>query len=102
MMLGMTLGGAVCSSIGQNILNNKLISGLSNIPGFNAHIIVNTGATQLRSDLPAKFLPQILTAYNDALTDVFCISVVTGCLSILGAAAMEFKSVKKHKNAGAH
>lgn len=102
MMLGMTLGGAVCSSIGQNILNNKLISGLSDIPGFDAHSIVNTGATQLRTQFAAKYLPQILVAYNDALTDVFCISVVTGCLSILGAALMEFKSVKKHKDAGAH
>lgn len=29
MMLGMTIGGAVASSIGQNVLNNRLIAGLT-------------------------------------------------------------------------
>ena len=102
MMLGMTLGGSVASSIGQNILNNKLINGLSGIAGFDAASVVNNGATELRGALPAKYLPQVLHVYNDALTSVFYVAVVSGCLSIIGAAAMEWKSVKRNKNAAAH
>lgn len=102
MMFGMTLGGSIASSIGQNILNNKLISGLSAIPGFDARSVVSTGATELRHAFPVQYLPQVLHAYNNALTDVFYVAVVTGCLTILGSATMEWKSVKAQKQGTSH
>lgn len=102
MMFGMTLGGSIASSVAQNILNNKLISGLSSIPGFDARSIVNTGATELRHELPIKYLPEVLYVYNNALTSVFHVAVVTGCLTVLGSGTMEWRSVKGQKKSADH
>lgn len=98
------LGGAVFVSIGQNIWTNSLISNLEalNIPDFDPRMVVETGATQLRRLIDPALLPEVLVAYNAAIVKVFQISLVTSCLSLLGAAGMEWKSVKgKQMMAGA-
>lgn len=97
MMFGMTLGGSIFSSVAQNILNNRLVSGLTGIPDFDPKSIVNTGATQLRMVLPEMYLPRVLQVYNGALTDTFYIAVAAGCLSLVGALSMEWRSVKDAK-----
>ena len=95
MIFSQSLGGAVFISIGQNIFSNRLISGLASVPGLNSDIVVSTGATDLRNVVAAQYLPRVLFAYNYALTDVFTIAVAMACLSLFGALAMEWKTVKK-------
>ena len=91
------MGATVSVAMGQSILDNKLISGLSGIKGFDPHAVVEAGATQLRNVLPARYLPQVLQVYNNALRDVFYISVAFGSMAIFGALGIEWKNIQKMK-----
>jgi MFS family permease len=97
-MLTQMLGGAIFISVGQNILDKNLVSGIAKlVPGIDPKLIVNTGATALRNLVPAEKLPEILIAYNDALRQVFLVAVGTGAAAAIGALALEWKSVKGPK-----
>ncbi|TVY17164.1 Efflux pump aflT [Lachnellula arida] len=90
-----TLGGAVFVSAGNNVLDRSLIRyiGALNIPTVDPKVVVNLGATQLRSYVPAEFFEQTVQAYNHAIVDTLRISLILVCLSAIGAAGMEWKSV---------
>ncbi|MCJ1243696.1 hypothetical protein MMC30_000893 [Trapelia coarctata] len=90
------LGGAIFVSIGQNLWTNSLVTNIAalGIPNFDPINIVHAGATQLRSLVPPMFLPQVLVAYNAAIIKTFQAALAMACLSALGAAGMEWKSVK--------
>jgi MFS family permease len=98
MFFGQLLGGAIFTSVGQNVLNNKLLQRLAHVPGFNASTITNSGATSL-TQLSPRLRSVILPAYNDALSYVFTVGLAIGCCSIIGALTMEWISVKNKKPA---
>jgi MFS family permease len=89
------LGGALFISISQNVLQNKLIEGLKDIPGLNTEVILGAGATGLRTVVDPRYLQQVLVAYNGALVKVFYCALAVSCASIIGALTMEWRSVKK-------
>jgi MFS family permease len=91
------LGGAIFISVGQNVLNNELLKRLTGLPGFNPSMVEDTGATNLITSLPADLRQPVLTAYNGALRVVFIVGLCLACLIILGACAMEWRSVKEKK-----
>ncbi|KAJ7082694.1 major facilitator superfamily domain-containing protein [Mycena belliarum] len=98
MMFMQTLGGALFVSVCQNVFTNKLVSGLaSQVPGVNPLIVLSAGATSLRSSVDAQSLPAVLSVYNQALISAWYVSVAMACLSIVGALAMEWKSIKGKK-----
>ena len=99
MFFGQQLGGTVFVSVGQNVLSSRLIAGLlvAKVPGLDASMVVNTGATNLRDVVKPEFLAAVLEAYNRAVTTVFGVAVGTSCILIVGAVFMEWKSVKKDK-----
>lgn len=90
-----TLGGALFVSVGNNILNNKLVQniGALNILRVDPHVIVKLGATQLRNYVPEQYVAQTVVAYNQALVKTFQVALIVACLSALGAVGMEWKSV---------
>jgi len=92
-------GGALFVSIGNNIFNSKLVQYVSDIgiPNFDASKIVQAGATQLRHAVPGEYLPQVLTAYNQALRLVFRTGLAMACLSFLAALPLEWRDVKTPK-----
>lgn len=92
---GQGLGGTISVAIGQNILDNKLISELSNRSGVSAQDIINSGATGLRNLFPPSELGHVLDVYNNALVTVFYAALGFSCATILGALTIEWKSVKK-------
>ncbi|KAF7452125.1 MFS transporter [Pyrenophora tritici-repentis] len=95
MMFCQTLGGALFISVGQNVFTNQLIKNLSSVvPELNAHIVLSVGATELKHVIDPRFLPGVLTAYNTTLTQTFYVSVACGAMSIVGAAFVEWKSMK--------
>ena len=52
--------------------------------------------------MPPTYLADVLVAYNAAIVKTFQIGLVMACLSVIGAAGMEWKSVKgKQLGAGA-
>jgi len=95
MFFSQLLGGAIFISVGQNVLNNELLKGLSAIPGFSPSDYLSQGATSL-TQLPDEIKRPVLIVYNEALRKVFIVGVVMVCLTIFGAAALEWKSVKKN------
>ncbi|KAI9656307.1 MAG: hypothetical protein M1821_004970 [Bathelium mastoideum] len=95
------LGGSLFVSTGNNVLNNGLVKNLSalKIPNLNPQDIVDIGATELRSSVPSQFIVPAVQAYNSAVTKTFQVALILSCLSVLGAAGMEWRSVKAPKKA---
>jgi hypothetical protein len=90
-----TLGGALFTSIGENVLDNKLVKYIEamNISSIDPKVVVGLGATQLRTYVTSAFVRQAVEAYNHALVNTFQTTVVIACLSVFGAAGMEWRSV---------
>ena len=96
-----TLGGAVCVAIAQTIFQNKLIAKTAEYaPRIDPSVILAMGATNIHTEIPAEDLQGVILAYDKALTQVFIVAVATAALSIIGSAAMEWRSVKKSKKSG--
>ncbi|KAJ5382714.1 Major facilitator superfamily domain general substrate transporter [Penicillium concentricum] len=95
-----TLGGALFVSIGNNAFRNKLVEYLArDMPNLDPAVILNTGATGFHSVVDNADLPEVLLAYNDALTQTFLVGASVASISIVGAVGVEWKSVKG-KNLG--
>ncbi|KUJ22299.1 putative HC-toxin efflux carrier [Mollisia scopiformis] len=93
-----TLGGALFVSIGQNTFSNKLFEGLAKYaPSIDPKIVLSIGATNLQSSVDKAVLPGVLLAYNNALTHAFLVAAIMAAFTIVGAAAIEWKSVKGKK-----
>ena len=89
------LGGSLFVSVGNNLFTNNLVKNLVKaIPDLNPQVVVNAGATNLKNAIDAASIPQVLIAYNAALVKTYQVSLVLACLSILGAVAIEWRSVK--------
>lgn len=98
MMFSQTLGGALFISVGQNVFTNQLIKNLHNVvPELDSGFVLTVGATELKNQIEARFLPGVLSAYNLALTQTFYVSVAAGAMSIVGATFVEWKSMKGKK-----
>ncbi|KIW20357.1 hypothetical protein PV08_00932 [Exophiala spinifera] len=98
MFFGQTLFGAVFTSVGQNLLDNQLLKKLRllGVPGINAKVIQDHGATDLLNFIPHQYHDVALKAYNDSLRACFQAALVMACLSTLGAVAMEWRTVRKN------
>lgn len=95
-----TLGGAIFVSAGQSLFQNNLSQGLILAIGAeDAATAINGGVTALRVTIAADLLPAVLNVYNKALTETWYVSVALASLSIIGAVAIEWKSVKGNKHA---
>jgi hypothetical protein len=94
-----TIGGTIFVSVAQTVFANKLLSSLhAHVPGLDPLVVIGNGASGLRSavgKVGERFVPDVLLAYNEAISDVFVVALVMSCLSILGAMAMEWRSVKE-------
>ena len=84
-------------SVGNNVFDSQLARGLARIPGINVQSVVKAGAIDLRGMVSSSMLPQVLVAYNDALRATFYLVTVLTCVMVFGAAAMEWKGVKKEQ-----
>ena len=80
-------GGALFVSVGNNILDNKLVQYVTDIgiPDFDAARLVQADATKFRKVVPISYLPSVLVAYNDAVRWTFRVGLIMAALSILSA-----------------
>lgn len=97
-LLHSSLGGAIATSVANNIFTNKLAQGLARIPGVDIGTVANVGATDLRHFVPPSTLPQVLTVYNKALVHAFDVGVAFSSLAIFGTLPMQWKSIRKSEN----
>lgn len=93
-----SLGGAICTSISNNVFTNKLAQGLAHIPGVDVRTVANVGATDLRKFVPAGSLPDVLRLYNAALITAFYVAAALSSCVILGVLPMQWISIKKRQN----
>lgn len=97
-MFTQTLGGALFVSVAQNVFTNSLLRNVQTIvPNLDPMVVLAAGATTLQKEIPAQYLAGVREAYNSAITDTFYVGVTTAALSIIGALAMEWKSIKGKK-----
>jgi EmrB/QacA subfamily drug resistance transporter len=97
-MFCQTFGGALFVSVAQNVFNNRLIDGIAKTgSGLDPYMIIGVGATKLKDAIPTQLLPAVQQAYSDALNETWYIAVAMVCLGGIGAAFVEWKSVKGMK-----
>ncbi|OQE14814.1 hypothetical protein PENFLA_c035G05174 [Penicillium flavigenum] len=94
MLFGQLIGAAVFVSVGENILANQLVKRLSGLPGFNTGLVTSEGVTELVNAMPAHLTDTVVHSYNEALREVFQVGLIISCLTVLGAASLEWKSIK--------
>jgi hypothetical protein len=91
-----TFGGAVMISVAQNVFQNRLVADIKAVfPGLDpATLLGNTGATNLQKVVPPEYLPEVLIAFNKALSSTFYVGAAMAGMSIFGSLGIEWKSVK--------
>ncbi|KAH8812502.1 putative MFS toxin efflux pump [Xylogone sp. PMI_703] len=99
-MFFQSLGGALFIAVSQSVFQNGLIDGLKKYaPELDPKVMVNTGATAIRSVLKAMgeedLLRQAIMAYVNGLKNTYRVTV--GCFGVafLAACLFEWRSVKK-------
>ncbi|KAL3421695.1 hypothetical protein PVAG01_05852 [Phlyctema vagabunda] len=88
------LGAAIFLPVAQNIFISRLISRLSNLPGISSQMVLNHGATQLRSLASGDDLKILLADYNAAISDALYLVVATAAITIFGSVLVEWRSLK--------
>ncbi|KAH8660103.1 major facilitator superfamily-domain-containing protein [Xylariales sp. PMI_506] len=104
-LLVQTLSGAVFLSVGQNVFQTKLVSELAvAAPEVDPNVVLASGAsgvgTTISNIYGAAAVRGVLEAYNTALQQCFLVCIVLSCITLVGAAFMEWKNIKaeSHKN----
>lgn len=94
-----SLGSSIFASVGNNILRNGLISGLSRetLPGVDIQEVLRIGVTDIRSVVPHSVLSRILEVFNDALHDTFISAVPLVGLAFLCALGLKWVNIKAKK-----
>ncbi|KAL9583274.1 MAG: hypothetical protein Q9212_002797 [Teloschistes hypoglaucus] len=101
-----TLGGAIFVSAAENIFTNNLLTNLrQSLPSIDPAVVLAAGATQLRKVVEAQGLGtgavgKAVEAYSGALAKAWQMATGLACLTLLGAAAMEWRSVKGEDGKG--
>ncbi|KAF4453561.1 putative aflatoxin efflux pump AFLT [Fusarium austroafricanum] len=95
MLFAQTLSGAIFVSVGTNVFDGELVKRLSAFTNVTPKQIEAAGVTGLLKTIPDKFHAEALSANNGSLHVCFRVGLILACLSILGALAMEWASVKK-------
>jgi hypothetical protein len=71
------LGSALFISFAQTAFVNSLVSSLAKYaPEVDAAKVLSVGSTNFRSVVPASSVPDVILAYNDALTTTFVRSLL--------------------------
>ncbi|PSR90761.1 putative MFS aflatoxin efflux pump [Coniella lustricola] len=100
MFFAQLLGGAIFTSVGNNVLDNVLLKKLAAIPGINPEAILGAGATGFLDLIPASAKEAVLMAYNSSLRSAFIVGLAMTCVSVPAALALEWRSTKDKKPDG--
>ncbi|EGP85536.1 unnamed protein product [Zymoseptoria tritici ST99CH_3D7] len=97
-MFSQTLGGALFIAVAQNVFSTQLLKNLRSIvPDLDPRIVLEAGATTLVKSVPGESLMGVRLAYNDSIMSAFLVATAMATISVLGAVAFEWKSVKGKK-----
>lgn len=92
-------GPALFVALGQTIFTNRLTANLHNsAPGLNSMSIENLGLTELKGHVGAEDLHRILFGMDDSITQTWYLAVGLACVTMIGSATMEWRSVKQKRS----
>lgn len=99
-VLAQTLSGTVFLAVGQNLFQSQLVSAIvADSPGVNPAAVISNGVSNLSEFITKTYgsaaVAGVLEAYNSALRRCFIVCIALSAFMIVGAAGMEWKSVKK-------
>ncbi|KAL8736129.1 MAG: hypothetical protein Q9181_002519 [Wetmoreana brouardii] len=91
-------GASVFISLGQTVFQNSLLQGLTDFaPELDARQVLRLGATNFRSLIPEASVPNVVSAYNKALTTNFLPLphldmkvILTGTTGFIGSQVLRF------------
>ena len=92
------LGGSAFIPVAQNIFSRQLLNGLTSIGMVNAEAVIDAGATAYRAVVPQSKVQAVMNAYSYSLTRVFILVATISAATVLGAATVEWKSIKGKKS----
>ncbi|KAB8532571.1 hypothetical protein FH972_025516 [Carpinus fangiana] len=91
-----TLGAAIFVGVAQNVFIARLSANLAAaVPGFDAALLRDSGATDLDGRFTVEQLPAAIGAYNGALTTAFKVAIGASVATIIGGLCIQWKSLKK-------
>lgn len=94
------LGGALANSIGQNLFADKLIQELRRVEGIDATAIVEAGAKDFRTLVPAEVMDEVIDAFGSALKNVFLLATATAAIGFAASLIMEWRRIPKDQKEG--
>lgn len=98
MVFVQNLGGTIFNSVANSVLLQQLVRNLATTdPKLSAADIVAAGATGFRNLVSPAELPNVLVAYNNAITHVFEVALVLACMTAIGAMGMEWRRAEVKK-----
>lgn len=102
MVFAQTFGGAVVLSVAQAVFNNRLAASLraEGLEGVDVEALLDAGATAIAGLVPEGEMGRVLDGYNSAITQTFYVALTVATLSVVGALAMEWRSVRTGKVGG--
>jgi len=92
-------GTSLFVTIGNNVLDGELLRGLKAraLPGVDPEAVLAAGATSFRSIVPSSVLVAVVDVYDKALQKTFRVGLIISCIAVIGAAFIEWKSVRGKK-----
>jgi MFS family permease len=85
------LGGALATSVAQNLFTDNLLKNLRGIDGVDAAAVVAAGATDFRQLVHPELLDKVIDAFGAALRNVFLLALASAAVGLVVSAAMEWR-----------
>ncbi|KAG9848371.1 MFS transporter, partial [Aureobasidium melanogenum] len=92
-------GAALFVSAAQNVFQNRLVDNLhTSVPSLNATSIGTAGLSDLRDLVAPEDITNVVVAVDQSVAQTWYMAVVLACMTIVGSATMDWRSVKEKQN----
>jgi hypothetical protein len=93
------LGSSLFVSASSALFQNRLVEEVrKSAPGTNTTILSHIGLGDIRSAIGQDRLRDVLLGYDEAVTQTLYLTVALACLTVVGSAGVEWRSVKKKQS----
>ncbi|KAM0269014.1 hypothetical protein ACHAPA_004621 [Fusarium lateritium] len=91
-------GGTVFITVAQSLFQGQLQTKVTKyVPGIDIHQLTNSGATGLKSLVPADKMEVVLGAYNDSMKAIWYLGLGMACGALLFSFGFEWKTIQTDK-----
>jgi hypothetical protein len=91
------LGGALATSIGQNLFTDRLIRELRAVDGVDVAAVVKAGAKDFRKLVPVELMNAVAEAFGSATRSVFLLALATAVIAFASSWVMEWRSLPRDR-----